>query len=81
MTRTEVVCLFCGGRIRWHWELIHLHATCRPPIAPAVQAIITPAGQGGSMRWCERCQAYHIGPHPVPPSRHWRRVVERTSRS
>jgi hypothetical protein len=43
MTRTEVVCMHCGGRIRWHWELIFLHARCRPPAEEPTQEPVTPS--------------------------------------
>jgi hypothetical protein len=45
MTRTEVTCLFCGGRIRSHWELIFLHASCTPPVEeePAAEIPERPA--------------------------------------
>lgn len=51
MTQTEVVCLFCGGRIRYHWQLILLHATCKPPIIErAVRSISAPPGEQGTPR-------------------------------
>jgi hypothetical protein len=44
MTRTAVVCIHCGGRIRWHWQLIFLHARCRPPVEePAAEPVTPPA--------------------------------------
>jgi hypothetical protein len=65
MIRTEVTCrIFCGGRIRHHWQLILLHATCKPPlIERAVRAIVAPPGEEGapSLTWCRECNAYHMG--------------------
>ena len=83
MTRTEVTCLFCGGRIRHHFELIFLHARCKPPIIErTVRGIAAPVSEEGAtaMRWCERCQQYHIGPHTPQLGRHLRRALTRISR-
>jgi hypothetical protein len=77
MTRTEVTCMFCGGRIRHHFELIFLHARCKPLVVErAVRAMASPPGQEGaaSMRWCKGCQQYHLDPHPQL-GRHVRRAV------
>jgi hypothetical protein len=82
MTRTEVVCLHCRGRIRWHWELMFLHARCKSPLVEqVVKAIPAPPGQEGaaSMRWCKGCQQYHLGPHPQL-GRHLRRAVAKMLR-
>jgi hypothetical protein len=64
MTRTEVVCMFCGGTIRYHWQLLFLHARCKPPIVErAVRAMPSPPGQQGasSLTWCDACGAHHWG--------------------
>jgi hypothetical protein len=73
--RTAVKCLWCQGVIKYHWQLVFLHRSCRPPVVErAARAMPAPAGQEGtaSMRWCERCQQYHIGPHTPQLGRHLR---------
>jgi hypothetical protein len=81
MTRTEVTCLVCGGRIHYHWQLILLHATCKPPVVErAAQAMGAPPGQeGAALTWCRDCNMYHLNPHP-PIGRHVKRAVTKLLR-
>jgi hypothetical protein len=82
MTRTEVTCLFCGGRIYHHWQLIFLHVRCKPPtIERVAQAMPAPPGQQGasSLTWCDACGAYHWGER-AHFGRHMRRALTKKFR-
>jgi hypothetical protein len=83
MTRTTVTCMFCHGEIRYHWQLVFLHAKCKPPlIERAARAIVAPPAPASdaALRWCKGCQQYHMGPHSQKLGRHLRRAMEKLSR-